>query len=261
MSLPDDYLSVDTPENVTFGYNVAGIGSRFLAALVDTLMIALLQILVSTIVLLLAYTLLGDENRIRTWAVAVLGLLAFAFFWGYYIFFEMIWNGQSPGKRWVGLRVIRADGTPITLSETIIRNLIRLIDFLPAYYGVGVVTMFVNEQSRRLGDLAAGTVVVRDRPPVTLESLVFEPPLSDQEQADLPSTLDLPLERLARRDIEAAEEYLKRRTEFSNRPELAIRLVAALFERMGLSPPEQLTGDEAESLLIEIVRAGRSRRT
>ncbi|MEK7327557.1 MAG: RDD family protein, partial [Chloroflexota bacterium] len=103
------------------------------------------------------------ESPVIAWLVAIFGLISFAFFWGYYILFEMLWNGQSPGKRWVGLRVIRTDGTPITLTESIIRNLVRLVDFLPAYYGVGVVTMFINEQSRRLGDLAAGTLVVHDR--------------------------------------------------------------------------------------------------
>jgi uncharacterized RDD family membrane protein YckC len=145
MALPDDYLSIDTPENVAFGYDVAGIGSRFLAALVDTILILVLLVVVNLPLFLLAGVLSATlTDEISIWAFAISGLISFALFWGYYIFFEMIWNGQSPGKRWVGLRVIRADGTPITLVETIIRNLVRLVDFLPAYYGVGVVTMFVN---------------------------------------------------------------------------------------------------------------------
>ncbi len=104
-----------------------------------------------------------------SWIVAILGLISFILLWGYYIFFEILWNGQSPGKRWVGLRVIRIDGTPITLSESIIRNLVRIIDFLPTAYGVGVVTMFINTNSRRVGDLAAGTIVVHDREAKGLE--------------------------------------------------------------------------------------------
>src|SRR5262245_43839706 len=134
MSL-DDYLTIDTPENVAFGYEVTGLGSRFMAAIVDTLFILIIQVIVN---LVLAFVVLGvlsrfveDEEALLIWAMALLGLVAFAFFWGYYIFFEMIWNGQSPGKRWMGLRVIRTNGTPITLSESIIRNLVRLIDFLP----------------------------------------------------------------------------------------------------------------------------------
>ena len=176
---PDDYLSIATPENVAFGYDIAGIGSRFLAAVVDMLILLALILLVELTLSLIAASFFRDQllndSPVLAWMAAIFGLIAFALFWGYYIFFEMLWNGQSPGKRWVGLRVIRTDGTPITLTESIVRNLVRLVDFLPAYYGVGVVTMFVNGQSRRLGDLAAGTLVVRDRAAVTLESLATRP--------------------------------------------------------------------------------------
>src|SRR5574337_771069 len=164
---PDDYFSISTPENVAFGYDIAGIGSRFLAAVVDTLIILALQVVVNLTLLVLVQSFfrnqLNFDSPVAAWLIAVFGLIAFAFFWGYYIFFEILWNGQSPGKRWVGLRVIRVDGTPITASESIIRNLVRLIDFLPTAYGVGVVTMFINSNSRRVGDLAAGTIVVHDR--------------------------------------------------------------------------------------------------
>jgi len=103
--------------------------------------------------------------------VAVYVLVTFAIFWGYYIVFEMAWNGQTPGKRWIGLRVIKVNGYPISLVDSTIRNLVRVVDFLPAYYGLGVIAMFANAQARRLGDFAAGTVVVKERKEVTLESL------------------------------------------------------------------------------------------
>src|SRR4029079_4673215 len=104
--------------------------------------------------------------------LAALGsLLAFAILWGYYIAFELLWNGQSPGKRAIGLRVVREGGRPITFVGSAVRNLIRIVDFLPALYGIGVVVMFVDRRSRRLGDLAGGTLVVKERRGVTLESL------------------------------------------------------------------------------------------
>src|SRR5262249_22782148 len=167
---------IDTPENVVFGYRVAGIGSRFLAAIIDSALIVVLEIVVNLALLLVVLNLFreslnSNDNAAIAWLLGLFGLIAFAILWGYYIFFELLWNGQSPGKRRMGLRVLRMDGTPITLSESIIRNLVRLVDFLPAYYGVGVVVMFIDGQSRRLGDLAAGTVVVHDRAAVTLESL------------------------------------------------------------------------------------------
>src|SRR5689334_3788004 len=114
MNPSDETLRIDTPENVAFGYRVAGIGSRFLAALVDTTLIVLLQLVVHLGVFLIArfvfHLSIADDETALAWLLALFGLIAFAFLWGYYIVFEMAWNGQSPGKRWVGLRVMRADG-------------------------------------------------------------------------------------------------------------------------------------------------------
>lgn len=272
MSPPDDYLSIDTPENVAFGYEVAGIGSRFLAAVVDTLIIFVLLALVNLTLFLLALSFFRDQLRfdspVLVWLGVVFGLFAFAFFWGYYIFFEMLWNGQSPGKRWAGLRVIRTDGTPITLTESIVRNLVRLVDLMPAYYGVGVVTMFINGQSRRLGDLAAGTLVVRDRVTVTLESLATRPapppvpaPPTATDPASpspAPPATDWPVERLTSHDLEMAEDFLRRRVQLANRTALARRIAQALFNQMNL-PLTLADEHRAESLIAEIVRASRAR--
>ena len=261
-NLPEDYLSIDTPENVAFGYTVAGIGSRFLAALVDTCLIIILQGIVNFTLLLLAPNLLGDElngeGNALLWLGALFGLIAFAFLWGYYIFFEMLWNGQSPGKRWAGLRVIRANGTPITLTESIIRNLVRLVDFLPAYYGVGVVTMFIDSQSRRLGDLAAGTLVVRDRAPVTLESLAAQPVAPPPGQPAPATYTDWPVERLAASTIEMAEDFLRRREQLTNREALARTIVQALLSQMSFTSPLALEG-QAEKIIAQIVQAYRQR--
>ncbi len=262
--LPEDYLSIDTPENVAFGYKVAGIGSRFMAALVDTIIIVILQIIVLFALLLLANLIPAQfEDAAFGWVIAIFGLLAFAFFWGYYILFEMIWNGQSIGKRWVGLRVIKTDGTPITLAESIIRNLVRLVDFLPAYYGVGVVTMFINEQSRRLGDLAAGTLVVHDRAPVTLESLAVKPALPAAPSAASTAVAGLPVERLTERELQMAEEFLRRRDELANRAALSKRILLMLLDKMGVPAGETRgwlseTG-ATESIIAALVKASRER--
>jgi uncharacterized RDD family membrane protein YckC len=260
MNTPDETLRIDTPENVIFGYRVAGIGSRFLAALVDSTLIVVLQFVVNIGVFLVArylfnFSLGGDETGFA-WLLAAFGLVAFAFLWGYYIFFEMIWNGQSPGKRWVGLRVMRLDGTPITLSESIIRNLVRLVDFLPAYYGVGVVAMFISSQARRLGDLAAGTVVVHDRAAVTLESLAAAPARLAPGLSPIANAGHWPVERLTSRDVEVAEDFLRRRETLANRSALARRIAQALLARMGADPAlaEQAPG---EALIQEILEARR----
>ena len=259
MNAPDDSLRIDTPENVVFGYRVAGIGSRFLAALIDSVLIVVLEAVVNLALLLLVLNLFrsaisAEDNAALAWLLGLFGLIGFAFLWGYYIFFELLWNGQSPGKRWQGLRVLRMDGTPITLSESIIRNLVRLVDFLPVYYGVGVVVMFINSQSRRLGDLAAGTVVVHDRAAVTLESLAAAPLRLNPALTPTVSGGQWPVERLTSRDLEMAEDFLRRRDTLANRAELARRIAQALLARMGADPAiaERVPG---EVLIQEILAA------
>ena len=158
----DDLYTIDTPENIEFAYDVAGIGSRFLAAIIDTLLIIIAEVLVlfAAGVLASATGVFEQFGAAESVIAALAGLAAFIILWGYYIIFELVWSGQSPGKRAIGLRVVRDGGRPITFLASAIRNLIRLVDFLPALYGVGVVAMFIDKRSRRLGDLAGGTLVV-----------------------------------------------------------------------------------------------------
>ncbi len=251
----DDFLSVETPENVVFGYEVAGIGSRFLAALVDSLIIIAILLAVNLAFVLVATNvfrpLFNGSDNAGYWLVALGGLLSFAILWGFYIFFELAWNGQSPGKRWAGLRVIRADGTPITLTESIVRNLVRLIDFLPGYYGVGVVVMFIDGRARRLGDLAAGTLVVRDRAALTLASIVAGSQPVAATAAATHYTAAWPVERLKPADRALAKDFLDRRAQLTNRSALALRLALALATRLDL-PPQAVPVGAAEDILIEL---------
>jgi uncharacterized RDD family membrane protein YckC len=250
MNYQDETLNIDTPENVVFGYRLAGIGSRFLAALLDTALIIIIQLLV----MLPIFFFIGIQtvaDNFTSWVAALLGLLSFLFFWGYYIFFELVWNGQSPGKRLVGLRVVRRDGTPITLSEALIRNLVRIVDLMPTGYGVGLTVMFIDAKSRRLGDLAAGTLVVHDRGPLSLETLApttFEP---NTETPFNDSPFGSALERLTPADLRLAEEYMQRRANLANRKDLAHQILKKIFDQNGLTfdnfrrtPDETITADQ-----------------
>lgn len=233
----EERLDIGTPEGVVFGYQVAGIGSRFMAALADMIVLVLLLLAFSCAATVLINMPLGLEG----WMAVVPVLLSFALIWGYYIFFELAWNGQSPGKRWAGLRVIRSDGTPLTLVDSLIRNLVRFIDFLPLFYAVGLLTMFLNAQARRLGDYAAGTLVVREQRDVTLHSLTHSgwygsPTLSEADQ------------RLV-------AGFLERRHELRNRGELALRIASAVAARQGLPQPNSVS--EAEELLTRLARKTR----
>jgi uncharacterized RDD family membrane protein YckC len=255
MTLPEEILDIQTPENVAFGYQVAGIGSRFLASLLDTMIVVLLQIVILVVLTLILNTFEGTAwaDQLSGWIVAIFGLIAAIFYWGYYIFFEMLWNGQSPGKRWVGLRVIRTDGTPITLSESLIRNLVRIIDFLPAAYGVGVVTMFIDKQSRRLGDLAAGTLVVQDRAPISIQDLSVKRDVHLRPWANI--SLDgFPIEQLTNDDLSLIESFLQRRDQLTHRESLAIQILNTLHQRLGLPLPT-ISRPEAEDMLAAILLA------
>jgi uncharacterized RDD family membrane protein YckC len=258
MAISDDKIHIDTPENVVFGYNVAGMGSRFLAGLLDMILIIVLILAANiSLYLFLRAVDISAWSWLGTWLWAVFGLLTFIIFWGYYIFFEMIWNGQSPGKRKVGLRVIRMDGSPITFTESLIRNFIRLFDFLPAYYGVGVVTMFINSQTRRLGDLAAGTLVVHDRP-VKLDSLGRSTnwEMESWTNYPLPGAIgQYPVERLSQQDLQIIESFLLRRKQLANRTILASQLYKTMCEHMGVPADLSLNSTQAEDSLVGMLKA------
>jgi uncharacterized RDD family membrane protein YckC len=259
MTLSDETLDIQTPENIAFGYQIAGIGSRFLATLLDTILVGLLQAVVILVLVLIMKAYDGSifADQLSAWVIAIFGLITTLFYWGYYIFFEMLWNGQSPGKRWVGLRVIRSNGTPITLAESLIRNLARLVDFLPAAYGVGIITMFIDKQSRRLGDLAAGTLVVQDYAPITIQELSVKRTVHLRPWANI--VLDgFPIERLTNNDLNLIEDFLLRRDQLTHREALAINILNTLYQRLGLPLPT-ISRFEAENTLAAILQAAQNR--
>jgi len=247
----DDRYTIDTPENIEFAYDIAGIGSRFLAAMIDTLLIGIAQ---AILILLVGLTSSAIGLRAADDLLVALGaLLAFAILWGYYIAFELLWSGQSPGKRAIGLRVVREGGRPITFAGSAIRNLIRIVDFLPALYGIGVLVMFVDRRSRRLGDLAGGTLVVKERRSVTLESLmaagaVAPPALAPGETLPQPTLPNIDL--LNDQDYHLVQEFLGRRNELGRdaRARLGMQLAGGIQSRLGL--PQ---GGDAERFLQFVV--------
>lgn len=160
-----DQLRIDTPEQIALELPLAGIGSRFLALSIDTL----IQFIVYLIAGLIFMFTMPLGSSVLSFLPKLLGpslaiFIIFAVYWGYFAFFEAIWKGQTPGKRYAGIRVIKDSGRPIHAFEAITRNLMRAVDVLPGIYGVGLVSMVCNKESRRLGDWVAGTVVVHEKP-------------------------------------------------------------------------------------------------
>ena len=151
----EDRLRLRTPEGVDLELVLAGMGSRMIAGIFDLATQALLAL-----GYYLAADAIGFDEGLAAagWAIAV-----FLIVFGYDLAFEVLARGRTPGKRIVGLRVMRSGGEPIGLVTSAIRNVLRIVDILPAVYGVGVVFIFFTERNQRLGDLVAGSVVVRER--------------------------------------------------------------------------------------------------
>ena len=234
----DERYNVATPENISFSYDVAGIGSRFMAAFVDSFVYFVIAIGVSI--------LYGQvNNRITNPALsstleAIYIGFTFILYWAYYILFELLWGGQSPGKRLVGLRVVRIDGTPAAPGQIIIRNIMRLVDLFPAFYATGLVTMFLNSQSRRLGDLAAGTLVVREGGKVSLAQLApsLTPAIQLSEQASADAAA-LPIHRLDRDRRNLVREFIARRASMapSQRSALSMQIASSVAQQMDMPMP------------------------
>ena len=164
-----DTYNVATPENVELDYEVAGIGSRFLAIAIDTV----LQIVLggAVVLVLVIFYGFGKEDFLKNlpgiWEGILMGFLIFLSFlisFGYFIILEMVMNGQTLGKKILNIRVRKDLGNAPGFWDLLLRNLIRIVDTLPIFYGVGLVVMFMNKKAKRLGDYAAGTVVVKELP-------------------------------------------------------------------------------------------------
>jgi uncharacterized RDD family membrane protein YckC len=165
-----DDLVISTPERVAFQYEIAGIGSRFLAQILDSLVITVILIAITILA-----TSMGGLFGSGELALLIEIILGFILLAGYFLISEAAWNGQTLGKRAARLRVVGDHGEPLTLGQAAIRNLVRIVDFLPVFYAIGMLTLFINGRGKRLGDFAAGTLVVRDRERVSLYDLSTAP--------------------------------------------------------------------------------------
>jgi uncharacterized RDD family membrane protein YckC len=185
-----------------------------------------------------AVALLADQLALgldTTLVFGIFGIGIYLFLCAYYIFFETTWNGQTPGKRVIGIRVVRVGGRPIGFLGSSIRNFVRLADFLPVLYGIGVGVMFIDRQSRRLGDLAAGALTVKEGKQVTLQMLTAPQAQQAPVVADAAAITIPNLTAVQAGDYRLVQTYLRRRTSLgqSARQEIAKLLVQGLQTRLG----------------------------
>jgi uncharacterized RDD family membrane protein YckC len=239
-----DKLTIETPEQTSLEFQIAGIGSRFLAMALDTVIQAALALILFFGWMLLVFVIPWTKYALsEMWIVAIGIFLAFAFYVGYFAFFEAIWNGQTLGKRVVRIRVIKESGRPITPSESVARNLMRIVDQLPVFYGIGMASVVLSRQNKRLGDFVAGTIVVHER---TLQDVK-----PHWEAAKNSTALKYGSERLTPEDFALVESFLNRR--YALAPDVRYRMADQIANRIKgkLSiPPAGLPS--SEKLLEEI---------
>jgi len=218
-----DNLTIETPEQTALEFPLAGIGSRFLAILADSAIQAVLAVAVGvTAVYLFPLARLSSAVGPQ-WTLASAIILLFVIYSGYFAFFEAIWNGQTPGKRWAQIRVIKDDGRPISAYDSIARNTLRIVDELPTMYVTGVICIFFSKQNKRLGDYVAGTVVVHEK---TIQEA--RPFLETKSDSSWPvyDTSVITLD-----ELHVIETFLHRRDSFE--PSLRTSMAAKIARRIG----------------------------
>jgi len=243
---------------------LAGIGSRFVAVLIDSLLWTMGLVVLVILFAIVAPSIQAFNKISYQWGVAIVLFLVFLFNWGYFTLFEAFWNGRTPGKKIAKIRVIQQSGRPIGLFESMARNFIRYVDQFPSFYAVGVIAMFVTKQHQRLGDLAAGTLVVRDREQETplwgdsgsrtFTAASFAAATAPPEPHMLVTLPATQIARLSITDLEVLEGFFARRLDMalSVRQSLAERIAAAIRTKSGM---EQPAGVSTETFLEATARS------
>ena len=240
---------VETPEHVDVRLELAGVGSRLAAAVLDTLLIWMGALFL----VFLNASLIGEgASEASGWAAAFLILLLFLLFWGYFALFEAVNGGRTPGKQALGIRVVMDTGRPITGAAAVVRNLVRLLDcyfpLLPAL--PALLMMFLQKSNKRLGDIAAGTIVVRDRP--TGWSLAASP--SVREAVEQP--IDAGPPELAEEEFRLLDRFLSRMNELA--PSARDRIAGDLAQRFAARIPRRTK--DVEGYLVEVFTAEQRKR-
>ncbi len=238
-------LRISTPEGVSLELQLAGIGSRFVALLTDTV----LQV-VAFVALAIALDVAGAGGFTGD---AVLAVAGFGLVFAYPVAFELGAGGRTPGKRWSSLRVVCDDGSPVTFRASALRNLVRPVDAIPGVYLVGAIAIFASRDNQRLGDLAAGSLVVRE-----LRAARRAPPPSHPLEAVEPEELPAwDVSGLGEPELAALRRFLERRHALDAVPRnlLARDLADRLRPRVG-----GVGGELAPERFLELVAALRRMR-
>jgi uncharacterized RDD family membrane protein YckC len=248
-----DQLNIETPELVSIEMPIAGIGSRFIAILIDSLIWGVSILILIGVASIVVAAVHAASRFSENWILGIVFLIVFLLQWGYFALFEAFNNGRTPGKMVAKIHVIHRSGRAISFIEALARNLVRAIDYLPSFYTAGVVTMFLSRQNQRLGDMVAGTLVVRDHAVEsphwgelgsrTITAGLFTPATAPAAP-HLSVTLPAPnVAKLSTADLSVLEGFFARRLDMdlTTRAALAERIAAALCAKSGLAIPEGIS--------------------
>ncbi|MCD6217636.1 RDD family protein [bacterium] len=239
MPFDDDLIEVVTPERVELNFPIAGLGSRFAAAFIDLIIIILLNVLLSLLWLIFIAALQTEDFYPLSIAIGFWITLRFLVTFGYYIYLEYKWNGQTPGKRIMHIRVMRYGGLPVDLASSAIRNLMRIVDILLFSFAIGFLILFLSKLSQRPGDFAAGTIVVRDRS-ITLADLDHYLKSTSGKQANNNAKLDARFQKLNDEDARVIEMFMSRKhqLQLSQRREMSEQIANGIREKLGIKKDE-----------------------
>ena len=261
----DETLVIETPERVSLHFALASIGNRFIACAIDhTIQVVALIVLVFLFAMISDVSDFGNQfSSMPKWVRALLIVLFFVVWNGYFVLFEWLWRGQTPGKLWLKLRVIREDGRPISFFEAMMRNLLRAFDIQPiVFYSVGLISVFATDHDQRVGDLVAGTVVVREREaeaPAFTE--VFASPISDPalRRSFKPVLFTANVNNLTEQEISVVESFLRRRWDLKDYPRQWMAWRVAMPILFKLRPLYDLSTFTYEGFLEELLHRYREK--
>lgn len=241
----EERVHISTPDHVSLEFELAGPGSRFSAYAIDFVFNILLVVAIVVFAYLtgafvslrsLAGALRGGSDWSTSWILALVVLAIFLINWGYYVFFEGLGKGSTPGKKRVGIRVIRDDGLPIGLREAALRNLVRAADMLPPpSYLLGGLVMHFDSQGRRLGDMVAGTLVVIEKFDFTARDASGAAWAQRVQQGRSRQAITLPRGAISPQQLGLIEQFLARSHELSpeRRDELIWQITEPLLALLG----------------------------
>lgn len=234
------YLS--TPEHAKLEFELAGLASRFMAHAIDLLVIGCILTCLSLLLFLGPFaSLVRDRGAFDSYGIAVIILISFSILWGYYFLLEGYFQGITPGKKMMGIRVLREDGMPIGFYESAIRNLVRAADaFPPPTYLLGGVSMHLDDAGKRLGDMVAGTIVVCESFPKIMETKTGAAWAARVEKGHSRRPLSLAGGNVTVKQLDLIEQYLNRCTTFplERRRDLTEKMAAPLWKLSGNIPPQ-----------------------